>query len=73
VVFRVEGEFVGVAADWCGDGASDEWAGDAALAVLSEYRLKPVLLRIGDRLECLSHIEGTYPPPGYPENREITL
>ena len=42
MVFRVEGEPTGVAKDGCGDGASDERAGDIALAVVSERRLKPV-------------------------------
>src|SRR5260370_37229736 len=36
VVFRAEGQPDRVAADRCGDGASDGWAGDVALAVVAE-------------------------------------
>jgi hypothetical protein len=45
MVFRAEGEFDRVAADGCGDGASDERAGDFTLAIV----------RSEDRQECLSY------------------
>jgi hypothetical protein len=34
VVFRAEGEFVGSAADWRGDGASDDGAGYVEVEVV---------------------------------------
>lgn len=43
MVFRAKGEFAGVAADGRADGASNGWAGDAALAILDAK----------DRQECL--------------------
>ena len=47
MVFRIESEFDRVAANGRGDGASDGWAGDAAVAVVNK----------GDRQECLSYFE----------------
>src|SRR5882724_6815750 len=48
MVFRAEGKPPGIAADGRADGASDGWAGDAAVA----------LLRVEDSQECLSYRAG---------------
>ena len=40
MVFRVEGEFTGVAADGGEDGASDEWAGDFAVEIVRGSRVE---------------------------------
>ena len=55
MVFRAEGQFDRVAADGCGDGASDGWASDTALAIVSGE----------DRQECLFHLSSVVDPPPY--------
>jgi hypothetical protein len=40
MVFRAEGGTAGIATNRCGDGASDEWASDFALAVLRRSKIE---------------------------------
>jgi hypothetical protein len=39
MVFRAESEFDLIAAYGCGDGASDGWAGDVEMEILSSFEL----------------------------------
>src|SRR5260370_37903795 len=62
MVFRAEGQPDRVAADGRGDGASDGWAGRAALAILNSFQF--LCFKLSVRFPC------AWPPPPCSQSNE---